>query len=184
MAQRSIDPWTETAIEQNRGWLKAYVLSLTGSPWDSDDIVQEVFQVAYRKWSALTPGSNFGGWLRGIARNLVLEHCRRNKRVVLMDPDDAVTYLDRIAARSEERSMDPFYAKRRKRMLRECMQTLTERTRKLVALRYAAGYSMERIAQAVNSTISAVNVAIFRARRTLTECVRRKQMELSSEASS
>ncbi len=50
---------------------------------DADDLVQEVFRIASSNLATFRhdrPGDTFRGWLRGIARNLVLKHFHRQGR--------------------------------------------------------------------------------------------------------
>jgi RNA polymerase sigma-70 factor (ECF subfamily) len=51
-------------------------------PTDAEDVMQEVFAAAAASMTGFRrdqPGDTFRGWLRGIARNCVLLHFRRNK---------------------------------------------------------------------------------------------------------
>ena len=50
---------------------------------DAEDVAQEVFQAAATHLAAFRrdrPGDSFRGWLRGITRNMVLQHFRRGAR--------------------------------------------------------------------------------------------------------
>jgi RNA polymerase sigma-70 factor (ECF subfamily) len=50
---------------------------------DAEDVAQEVFQAAASSMAGFhrdRPGDSFRGWLRGITRNMVLQHFRRNDR--------------------------------------------------------------------------------------------------------
>jgi RNA polymerase sigma-70 factor (ECF subfamily) len=50
---------------------------------DAEDVAQEVFQAAATNLAAFRraqPGDSFRGWLRGITRNMVLQHFRRGAR--------------------------------------------------------------------------------------------------------
>ncbi len=50
---------------------------------DADDVHQEVFQAAARSLADFRhdqPGDTFRGWLRGITRNMLREHFRRQQR--------------------------------------------------------------------------------------------------------
>ena len=49
-------------------------------PESVDDIAQETFVIAYRKLTMFERGTNFGAWLRTIARNLVRNELRRQGR--------------------------------------------------------------------------------------------------------
>src|SRR5690349_16759513 len=108
--QAQSDPWSTAAIEQNRQWLLAYLLMLTGDPVAADDLVQEVFVVALRKRVNFVAGTNFGGWLRTIAKNVALNYGKRHGREILISNDMAVEALDRVAARAEAKEHDPDYS--------------------------------------------------------------------------
>jgi RNA polymerase sigma-70 factor (ECF subfamily) len=134
-----------------------------------------VFTIAYQKRDTFQLGTNFGGWLRTIARNVVLQHCRKRARQPLFDHDEAIEQLDRVAAESEEHASDPFFLERRKQFLKACLDTITQRVQKLLQLRYAEGQPAEAIAKLLGMNVSAVNVAAFRAKIALAHCVEAKE---------
>jgi len=169
-----MDPWSEAAVRQNQRWLTAFVLAQIGDPVAADDIVQDVFSIAFQKRGSFEPGTNFGAWLRSIARNLVLRHFETRARRPLIDRDEAAARLDQLAAAAEDRAVDPAWTESRAEILRECLKELTERARKLVAERYGLGRSPAAVSASTGQSISAVNVALFRARTALAECLRRK----------
>jgi RNA polymerase sigma-70 factor, ECF subfamily len=64
---------------------------------DADDVAQEVFQAAAASLATFRregPGDTFRGWLRGITRNQVLMHVRRQGRQPRAD--GGTTVLDRL----------------------------------------------------------------------------------------
>ena len=170
-----MDPWSEAAINQNRRWLSAYLMAFTGDRATLEDMVQEVYRIAFEKRDTFEKGAVFGAWLRGIARNVGLQYCRRSRRTPLLDHDDAVEMLDRTAAESEEASMSPAFAEEKIAILRECMAQLAEPVRRLIDLKYRAGLSLARIAEMAGKKLAAVNVAIFRGREALRMCLERKE---------
>jgi len=169
------NPWAEIAIEQNRRWLRAYILSATGDHSACDDLVQEVFTIAYRKRDAFTLGTNFGGWLRNIARNVILQHCRKRQRQPLFSHDDAVGTLDRVAAEEEECCRDPIFVQRRQQLMRECLQAITRRVHEVLRLRYAENRPTQMVAKLLHMSVTAVNVAAFRGRLAVAQCVENKE---------
>lgn len=169
-----VDPWSAAAIEGNRRWLTAYVLSLTGDPGAAADLVQEAFAVALRKRSDFRPGTNFGGWLRVIARNVSLQHCRRRGRELLLDRDEVLAHLEAAAERSAEREAAPGFADARAELMRACLEKLSGRVRRFLQLRYGEGRSPAELAAEAGLTAAAVNMALCRARFALADCVRRK----------
>jgi RNA polymerase sigma-70 factor (ECF subfamily) len=170
----AVDPWSAAAVEQNRRWLTAYVLALTGDPEAAADLVQETFAVALRKRADFRPGTNFGGWLRVIARNVALQHCRRRGRELLLDREEVLARLDAAAERSAERDAAPGFAEARAELLRSCLEKLSGRVRRFLQLRYGEGRKPAELAAEAGLTAAAVNMALCRARFMLADCVRRK----------
>jgi RNA polymerase sigma-70 factor len=174
-AKAAMDPWSAAIIDQNRRWLSAYLLSITGNPGSVDDLVQECFEIAFRKRDSFKPGSNFGAWLRAIGRNVAMRHCEKKGRRPLVDHQEALDQLDRAAADAEAKSVGPDHAERRTGLLRECLATLTEKIRNLLDMRYNQGMSTIAIAERIGAKVPAVNTAIFRARMQLGQCIRARE---------
>jgi RNA polymerase sigma-70 factor (ECF subfamily) len=81
---------------------------------DADDLVQEVFQAvstSLEQFRRDRPGDTFRGWLRGITRNLILVHFRRQGRQPLASGGtDAFQKLQEVPAggvSAEEADADP-----------------------------------------------------------------------------
>jgi RNA polymerase sigma-70 factor (ECF subfamily) len=170
-----IDPWAEAAVEQNRRWLTAYVLSQTGDPSATDDLVQEVFLVALRKRPDFTPGTNFGGWLRTIARNLCLQYWQRKKRRPVLADGRVQERLEQVAAQAALQNVDPNYTERIHEFLKACLASLSDRARKIMSLRYRENLSSDDVARRLGMQVPAVHTALSRARTALAECIRRKE---------
>ncbi len=174
------NPWAEIAIQQNRRWLRAYVLSATGDHSASDDIVQEVLAIAYQKRDTFLVGTNFGGWLRVIARNVIRRHVERCARVPLFSHDEAIAQLDQATAEAEETSCAPLFVVRRKQFLMECLEAVTPRVRRLLNLRYAECKATQFVAKLLQMSVSAVDVSAFRAKIALAKCVDAKEKAQST----
>lgn len=167
-----MDPWSEAVLEQNRCWLMAYLLGATGERAAAEDLVQEVFHIAYEKRAQFEPGTNFGGWLRGIARNCLRRFFeRRGRQPVLVG--DAMAALDEAAGRAQERLADPDWVTRRHSALQQCLARLGGRARRMLELKYGEGWQSRHIARTLRMTVSAVNVTVFRARAALASCVKK-----------
>ncbi len=168
-----IDPWSMAAIEQNRRWLTAFLLGAAGDRGAAEDLVQEAFGIAFEKRQEFAPGTNFGGWLRGIAQNCLARHFERTRRRPIL-LGDAMRRLEEAAAKAEGRMLDPGWAASRLGALRECLRGLTARAREILRRRYGEDQPTGDVAAALGMSAAAVHVAAFRARETLAECVRRK----------
>lgn len=67
--------------EQYRPMLLSYARALLyGNEHEAEDVVQEAFLTAQQRLDSFRQGENFGRWLRGIARNEVLESHRSARR--------------------------------------------------------------------------------------------------------
>ncbi|MBI2930042.1 MAG: sigma-70 family RNA polymerase sigma factor [Planctomycetes bacterium] len=168
------DIWTQAVIEQNRRWLLAYLRAATGDAALSEDLVQEVFVIAYQKRHEYRKGNPFGAWLRGIARNLVRRAAEdRSRRPTLISTDAAWEVLDRCAAHLEDSHMRPGYEAARQSALRRCVEKLTNKARALIEGRYRRGLSLPRLAGECGLSTRYVAVALFRARAALVSCVKK-----------
>jgi RNA polymerase sigma factor (sigma-70 family) len=170
----SREPWARAILEQNRRWLLAWFLAATGDPIRAEDLVQDVFAQAIKNAERFDPSRSFGAWLRGIARNVLLMSHRDQKRRVLSVDPAVLGRLDEAAARSEPLHAMPDYAELRQTILRDCMKSLPERSRSVLALKYGEGRVSREIAKATGLQVGAVDVLLSRARRALQDCVTRK----------
>lgn len=169
------DPWSAAAIAQNREWLVAYLLGLIGDPGTVDDLVQEVFQIAFVKRDSFEAGRSFGAWLRGIARNVALRHLERARREPILLDEAGLEAFDAAAAGAEAADLAPDAHGQRLAFLRACLETLGRRARQLIDLRYAGGEGAAAVAARLGLSVPAVNVGVFRARAALADCIARKE---------
>lgn len=173
MSDSTLDPWSLAAIEQNRRWLTSFLLAATGDRAAAEDLVQEAFRIAYEKRHTFVAGTNFGGWLRVIAQNCLGRHFERTRRQPVF-LGAAMRRLEEAAAGAEERMLGPGSLRSRLEALRECMSRLTARAREILSRRYGQSRNAQEVASHLGMSVSAVNVAAFRAREALAECVQRK----------
>lgn len=165
--------WARAAIEQNRRWLSAYVLTLTGDLNEYEDLVQETLRIAYEKRDSFQLGTNFSAWLRTIARNVCRRYMDERKRVPLISSEEAEIRLDQLADESQQRLSA--FEEIHKQYLHECLEELNKKSRRLIMMRYGEGLSLKQIATRTGRKLSAVTVTIFRIRSILADCIRRKE---------
>lgn len=56
--------------------LTLYAKSLTGSDFDSDDLLQDTLLRGYQNFEKFEPNSNFGGWMSTIMKNVFINQYR------------------------------------------------------------------------------------------------------------
>jgi RNA polymerase sigma-70 factor (ECF subfamily) len=163
---RNSDAFVQLMTE-HQGRLFAYVLSLLGDPDQANDVLQEANLVLWRNAAEFQMGSNFRAWAFRIAHFQVMAHRQRQLRDRLVFDDEMLAVLDPAA-----KAVDETYEERQER-LTACLEKLPEAQRDLLRQRYADGLSLQMIADSVRRTANAVAQTLFRARRTLIDCVTR-----------
>jgi RNA polymerase sigma-70 factor, ECF subfamily len=170
------NPPIETLFLQYAATVRGFVFGLVADRSAADDVFQEVFLTVVQRGSDFRADGNFLAWVRGIARNKVLEHYRR-QRVQALPFDDQLLELLAVTADEGEPQME-----RRRAALSRCLERLAPRAREIVDLRYAEQpLSPPEIAEQLAWTTNAVHVALARARAFLRECA--QQLLLATEAS-
>ena len=168
------EPFARALLEQNRGWLLSWFLAATGDPALAEDLVQDVFTEAIRTADRFDPTRSMGAWLRGIARNLLLMNHRDSKRRLVSLDADVLGRLDAAAARVEALQAVPDYEDVRQTILRDCMKSLPDRSRRVLDLKYRDGRDSRAISKTTGLQVGAVDMLLSRVRRALQECVARK----------
>lgn len=153
---------------RHRSSLFSLILSLTRDFAFAEEVMQEVAIVVCDQWADFRPGSNFQAWAMRIARNKIHNLTRTERRLILLSPE-AIEGVERAAA--EETSDGWLEA------VHHCLETVEERSRMLLSLRYRKGQSGEEIARRLSMTVPAVHMALSRARASIGRCVQGRLAE-------
>lgn len=123
-------------------------------PWDEvDDLVQDVFLVAFKRINTLREAGAFGGWLAMIARNRAVDFHRRKRETEELPENLA-----------QKASVDPEVAE----ALR-LIRTLPEAYRETLVLRLVEGMTGPEIAERTGLTPASVRVNLHRGMKQLRE---------------
>jgi RNA polymerase sigma-70 factor (ECF subfamily) len=171
-------PSTENYIQfvrQHHAGLRAFVRSLGVLPMWVDDIAQEAFIVAYERLDEFDQSREFGAWVRGIARNLVINERRkdaRRKRILADNLTDILVRTSSVPEDVEEELGD--YGTAKLAALRDCMTQLPEKSRDLIRARYEQDEAAPDIADRLHMKPPAVRKALERVRESLKKCMDEK----------
>jgi RNA polymerase sigma-70 factor, ECF subfamily len=166
-----VEAYAELVREHQSG-LRAYVRSLGADEIWVDDLAQEVFLVAYRRQADFKANADYGKWLRGIARHLVVNERRKAaRRSRLMH--EGITDLLLALSPAEETAYDDTLAWLGPAM-EECVRQLPPRCRELLDRRYVRRESTNSMAQQLGMTAEAVRQQLRRIRMAVKDCVGRK----------
>jgi RNA polymerase sigma-70 factor (ECF subfamily) len=134
---------------------------------DTEDVVQEAFQLAFVHLQDFEGSARFSTWLSRIAINVALMKLRKKARKVEISINehseedlsfrDAVTDL---APNPEQHCI----RKERSRILREALAELRPNARRVLELYELEGRSMKEIAAGMGISVTAVKARIFQAR--------------------
>lgn len=140
--------------------LYRYLYSLTHNEADSEDLLSETFIRALTRLHTFRGDSSVRTWLYSIARNVWLEHIRKNKNHINLD-DLLELYL-------EDYVSSDVSAKMLLSCVKEYLAQLNEQSRTVVYHRIE-GYSYEEIAKKLQISSNSARVIEHRAKKNLKE---------------
>ena len=139
------------ALHRSHGRMVHAILLARVPPHEADDLVQDVFLKAWARLPGLSQPEAFGGWLARIARNRAVDHHRRRREVVPLDPELGRPAPPRAEARQALRAI----------------LELPESYRETLLMRLVEGMSGAEIAEATGLTPGSVRVNLHRGMKLL-----------------
>lgn len=160
LGNAALDPEVsfERPYRRHRGDVYRFLLRDLGSPEDAEDVTQTAFLNAYRALDRGERPERPHAWLLTIARNVSNRRYRtlsRRPREVAFDPDLTQAVVDDDMPTAEE--------------IRRALGGLPQRQQAALVLREVLGLSYAEVAEELDSTTSAVETLLFRARRAFRE---------------
>src|SRR6516165_2888459 len=147
-------------ITNLRPSLHRYCARMTGSVMDGEDVVQEALFEAYRKLDKFDDSRPLKPWLFRIAHNRCIDFLR--KRRVQVEAESAAMIPDKVEPK-EPAVLGLGQA------VEHLVASLPPKDRACVLLKDVFDYSLEEIAELVDSTVGGVKAALNRARTKLAE---------------
>lgn len=136
-----------------------------GERSETEEVVQDTFVRAFGAIDSFRGESAFRTWLFTIARRLLMDRRRaerRSRMVATVDEGDAVTQFDALDAMVADESM---------LRVRRAMEALSPKQREVFALRVEQGLSYKEIADLIGTTEGAARVHYHNAMRAVKEAV-------------
>jgi len=152
-------------VEAHQTRVYNLALRMLGNAHEAEDAAQDAFLQAYARLKSYRPEWRFQTWIMAIASNLCIDRLRR-RRLEPIAFADATQRDDDIEFISREPQPDAALArKQRDEAIRAILLELPAEDRSVVVMFYFNDMSYEEIAQATNTTVSAVKSRLFRARQ-------------------
>ena len=147
------------------------LLKMVNDKDDADDLTIEAFGKAFKRLAQYTPQYAFSTWLFKIASNNCIDHIRRKRiRAVSVDQGFSNEDGETIEISIKDVMLDPAEAMQKEeriRKMREIVDKLKPRYRKLVEMRYFDEMAYEEIAEELDLPLGTVKAQLFRAREFL-----------------
>ena len=157
----------------HRTMLKSYVSAIVRDHHLAEDTLQDVAIQIAKSWGTFDPTRDFGAWARGIARRVALRNIHNEKRVPILLSEDALEQIGgMVEAAGSESEMD-----RRKEALRACLESLPERGRQLIVLRYFQGTGYAEMSRLLKRSEAALYTALSRFHEQLEHCIRKRMAQ-------
>ena len=147
------DRFFERLYKEHHGSLTKYVYNVTHNKSSTEEIVQEIFLVAYKKLDIVSNHENPVGWLYLVAKTLIKAHYRKNEfHFSLAELDEA------RCGRNDEYIDDLILT-----------SSLSEDEAKLLKRHYLEGIKLSELATEYDLSLSACKMRLKRAREKLFE---------------
>lgn len=146
------------------------LLKMAGNPEDAEDLTIEAFGKAFKNLSQYTPEYAFSTWLFKIASNNCIDFIRKKKKNVLNFEANEELNESARASNLMADSGDPeenLLRSQKVKIMRELVEGLKPRYRRLIELRYFEELSYEEICVEMNLPLGTVKAQLFRAREFL-----------------
>ncbi len=147
------------------------LLKMVNNKDDAEDLTIEAFGKAFKRLDQYTPQFAFSTWLFKIASNNCIDWIRKKRiRMVSIDSGSMTPEGETIEISVRDSVLDPAEALQKEERIskmRDIVDKLKPRYRKLVELRYFEELAYEEIAEQMNLPLGTVKAQLFRAREFL-----------------
>ena len=150
----------EVVYESHARSIYRFLYWRTRNPQLSEDLTSSVFEKAWRSRASFHGGS-VRAWLYRIARNVLIDHWRKKKDLLVEDVD---SLHEETAGPSISERLDRDVMLRR---LHEALDTLPGDMRSVINLRFIEGLSCKQVAEKLDLGESNVRVIQYRALKKL-----------------
>ena len=154
---------------RERSSIVAYARSIVFNRELAEDVYQNVAVVVLRKRDQVENTGDMLRWILGVARLESLTVLKKLKKTPKPFDEGLLDLLDQSwSEHLKERAADDSV---REEALQHCVNKLTDRSRRMLSLRYAEGLSGEALAEKLGMQLNTAYVGLSRIHRQLRGCV-------------
>lgn len=146
---------------------------MLGEQTEAEDAAQETFLKAYTRLESYNPDRKFSSWLLSIASHYCIDRLRqRRHQMVSWDELPPWQGVPDMAPQPEEAAL----SREAQVTVHKLLQNLPGDYRAATILRYWHEMSYEEIAEALDTSVSAIKSRLFRARQMLAEAAQQGEL--------
>ncbi|TWU51582.1 sigma-70 family RNA polymerase sigma factor [Rubripirellula reticaptiva] len=161
-------------ISENRSRILAVLVSMVGDFEVAEDLFQETVIEILKSEERFDPARSFVPWACGIAKNVVLQHWRRQAKMPSNGLTDMLSELAMVASQGDDDMW------RRERIeLRRCIQKLPDRMQNLLLLRYGHNIKGQALAESAAIRQGSIRTTLARLRAQLRVCIEAKESRIN-----
>lgn len=164
----------QSRAELARNWVKvqpslmAFVVASTPQFSDAEDLLQEVAAEVALRYDEYDNTRPFLPWALWIAKIKIADFYRGKRRDRVLFMGEAMDALADACSRVQQLMTEE------RDLLEYCLDQLTERSRRLLGLRYSDDLKPKQIATELGTSTGSVRVTLSRIRTTLMDCVQKR----------
>jgi RNA polymerase sigma-70 factor (ECF subfamily) len=141
---------------------------MLGNADEAEQAAQEAFIRAWTRLEGYDPSHKFSTWLLSITSNYCIDQIRK-RRAVLLSLDEPLPVHPALMSEKDSGPEAKVVESEQQVVVQNLLETLPAEYRQTVVLRYWYDMSYEEIAEAMETTVSAIKSRLFRARRQLAQ---------------
>jgi RNA polymerase sigma factor (sigma-70 family) len=159
----------ETIVKNYQSFICAITYSATGDVGKSEELAQETFLSAWKDLAQLKDLDKFRSWLSSIARNIIRNSFRSQKRDIISKAASMEQVEDAEIRDSEP--TETAITTEQQAVVREALQQIPTKYREPLVLFYRQEQSIKEVAEQLELTEEAVKQRLSRGRNLLKEQV-------------
>lgn len=143
---------------------------MLGNKQEAEDAVQDTFLRVYNNLDRYDENQKFSTWIFRIGTNLCIDRLRKRKPTYSLDaemPDSEGNDFYAMLASKDELPVDQIVLSETQQVIRRAIQTLPEKYKSVVILRYLHDMSLQEIGDVLGMPVTTVKTRVHRGREYL-----------------
>ncbi|UUV22853.1 RNA polymerase sigma factor [Paenimyroides aestuarii] len=160
-------------------WTEVYhfILKRTENETDAEDITIETFAKAFDKITSYKTEFQFNTWLITIAKNVHIDLIRKRKSNQFINLNEEEAFLFDILE-DDDSLEDQLIYEQNLATLKHCIKQLKPHYQQIIQLRYFQERTYNEIAEIIHEPLNNVKIKILRAKKLLTELIKKQKTGL------